>query len=188
MNASPVAGPLTPPTTVKACHDTNTSRVESNDKMTALPDNIRILCEIVGATNVKPHPDLKSVSAVTTSFLLGDARPASTFIKVRYENPSTKTKCDVHVTKTILDNNDPIWAADTGSLFLLNLSQKDFALGQGNESASSLAFELYDKDSLLGTTAKIGTVRLSSRRLAKILTQRSEERIEFVVENGLVFD
>ena len=53
---------------------------------------------------------------------------------------------------------------------------------QGNESA----FELYDKDSLLGTTAKIGTVRLSSRRLAKILTQRSEERIEFVVENGIV--
>ena len=153
--------------------------------MTAIPDSIQILCEIVGATNVRPHPDIKSVSAVTTSFLLGDVRPASTFVKVRHEHSATKRKHDVHVTKTILDNNGPIWAADTGSLFLLSLSRDDFALGRGNRSVSSIVFELYDKDNLLGATAKIGKVRLSSRKLAKILTERSEKRIEFEIDNSI---
>mmetsp|Transcript_37634 Transcript_37634/g.82419 ORF Transcript_37634/g.82419 Transcript_37634/m.82419 type:complete len:1040 (+) Transcript_37634:105-3224(+) len=149
-------------------------------------EEVKILCEIVGATNLTPHPDLQTgAGAVASTLLLSDDRRASSLVKVRYlsatnTNAKGSAALDVHTTQPIVDSNNPIWAVDTGSLFIINTSLSDLT-GRGHR----VIFEIYDKDTLLGTTAKIGTAEVSGRRLADILLNKAEERIEFAVQNDI---
>mmetsp|Transcript_10438 Transcript_10438/g.16023 ORF Transcript_10438/g.16023 Transcript_10438/m.16023 type:complete len:1068 (+) Transcript_10438:116-3319(+) len=167
-----------------------------------LPAKVKILCEIMGATNLNPHPSLDVVS--TRGFLANDERKASSFIKVSYISGCNgrtgrfahKAR-SIHTTKPVANSNSPIWAVDTGSLFILEIPLRDLtsAVDKNTDGAkdkkaskSSLIFEIHDKDTLLGNTAKLGTARINVKKIADIITNKPEERFQFGIQDDKYWD
>mmetsp|Transcript_14215 Transcript_14215/g.21921 ORF Transcript_14215/g.21921 Transcript_14215/m.21921 type:complete len:1099 (-) Transcript_14215:32-3328(-) len=180
---------------------TKSDMVENGKPLLPAPANARvqILCEIIGATNLNPHPSLDVVSASTRGILASDERKASSFIKVSYVSSCSPTDLKeraIHTTKPVANNNSPIWAVDTGSVFLLDIPLRDLTSSIDKEtnfncakdrtknvSKSSLIFEIHDKDTLLGNTAKLGAARISTRKIADIIVNKPEERFQFAIQD-----
>lgn len=188
------------------------TRTDKEDRQLAKSgqdDFVRILVEIVGATDLVPHPSLITMVAVTKSLLQGGSRPATPSVVARWISPdgdrsatmstSTGKAKTIHSTKPINNCNDPIWTARTGSLFLLDVPLNELpppsppgkkddrrsggARGEGTEkgppNAAESALTLEVQDHAIGTYRPIGAVRLSCSDLGDILRSKPGERLEY---------
>lgn len=182
---------------------------DGSEQDAVLRNRVQILAEIIGATDLTPHPSLVTTAVVTPSFLRGEygTRPASPSVVAKWVSaslvderraPATNV---IHSTKPIYNCNNPIWTVDTDSLFILDVPLKEVPLSEpsrkngasGKEGVArtkkafdfkgcDIVFEVHDRDAI-GTNLPIGTVRLSASDLEGILRLKQEERIDFVLES-----
>jgi hypothetical protein len=127
-------------------------------QVVGLEDNvssINLLVEIVSASNL-PVADMFTSDAYVVVHMGGN---------------------EIHRTKVISSDVDPIWTLDKGSLFLLQMSPEQFF-----SSTGGMSFVVKDFDSL-GSNELLGNVTLP---LDKLL-EGTGERTEFVLETNSKF-
>jgi hypothetical protein len=136
-----------------------TSNTEENAKLlqplssTITDEDVNLLVEIVSATDL-PVADLLSSDPYVVVWL---------------------GKEEVHRTKTIPKTTDPIWTVDTGSLFILSTTSRDFF-----QSSSGLTFLVKDYDAV-GSNEVLGKVVIPQQELL----QAKAERVEYPLGNLL---
>ena len=169
----------------------NSSSKCAKDAVAGSAQNVvKILVEIVGATGLSParpwagacegtapfEANQGVVSGVTlpsTRILLGHDGKANTYCSVTFGGRV------VHRTKIAAGGNDPIWTVGTGSLFMLSVSYDELV----GEKEKVLTFELRDKDTILRTSERIGSVRVKAKTLLENCT---ETRIEFPLNKEII--
>jgi len=161
-------------------------------------EQISILVEIVGATNLL-HPSsipkngqsssffsssiIKSAKKLVTTTppkdsvsvtgqedgLKTDDRICNPYIVVTYKNEI------IHTTKTIFNDNNPVWDVQTHSLFLFKVKPKEFI-----ESDDKLIITTCHDATTFGKVKIIGRTAIDAET---ILYNCDEERIEFELEH-----
>ena len=129
---------------------TNTRELSILKEGEQVPQLIELLVEIVGASNL-PVADVVSTDP---------------YVKVRMGGN------EVHRTKTISKNVDPIWTLATGSLFLLQMSPEQFFSCTGG-----MSFIVMDFDSI-GSNETLGTVSVSLEELLAGEGERTEYTLQ----------
>jgi hypothetical protein len=203
---SPLLHPFKWNKSAEATSKSKGSDGDGSEQDAVLRNRVQILAEIIGATDLTPHPSLVTTAVVTTSLLRGEygTRPASPSVVVKWipaslvDERRAPAKNVIHSTKPMYNCNDPIWTVHTDSLFILDVPLKEVPLSEpsrkngasGNEGVRTkkaldfngrdIVFEVQDRNAV-GTTLPIGTVRLSASALEGILRSKQEERIELLL-------